>query len=200
MGGIQLPALFNIQTVEVIKGPQGALYGRNSEAGVINVYSLSPDWQPSIATNIQFGVADGADSYAPAKTASVRVSNSLVDNYLAGSLALRYETNQGPFLNLADSDDEAGSLENLQLSSALEMQISPVSELYFRSYLAKNNKGKSQLRFSNGANKTERFVNNYDTDTFDNNTSYIHSLTFNYDMDDVRFVSVTDLTKFSRDF
>ncbi|HEY3947836.1 TonB-dependent receptor [Phenylobacterium sp.] len=37
--------LFDVEQVEVLKGPQGALYGRNAVTGAVNVISKKPNWK-----------------------------------------------------------------------------------------------------------------------------------------------------------
>src|SRR3546814_12115282 len=34
---------FNVERVEVLRGPQGTLYGRNATAGVVNIVSAKPE-------------------------------------------------------------------------------------------------------------------------------------------------------------
>ncbi len=36
--------MFDVEQVEVLRGPQGTLFGRNSTAGSVNVISAKPDW------------------------------------------------------------------------------------------------------------------------------------------------------------
>ncbi|WP_041796008.1 TonB-dependent receptor [Pararhodospirillum photometricum] len=46
-------ALENVDRVELVKGPQGAVYGRGALGGVINVESALPDDKPTLWTDVQ---------------------------------------------------------------------------------------------------------------------------------------------------
>ncbi len=74
---------FDVQRVEVLKGPQGALFGRSASGGVISYETVKPG--TSFAGFAQFGYAngnsktlDGALDIPVSKTISTRLSGSLM--------------------------------------------------------------------------------------------------------------------------
>lgn len=70
----------DVDRVEVLRGPQGTLYGRNSSAGAIRVITHDPDQQ----TRGFFELGGG--SY-DARNARLLISGPLVDNALFGSFS-----------------------------------------------------------------------------------------------------------------
>ncbi|MDR0573309.1 MAG: TonB-dependent receptor [Tannerella sp.] len=47
--------LMDIQRIEVLRGPQGTLYGRNAMGGIINVFTLSPFDRQGIKASLSYG-------------------------------------------------------------------------------------------------------------------------------------------------
>jgi iron complex outermembrane recepter protein len=50
--------LFDIQQVEVLKGPQGSLFGRNTNAGLIKIDSVKPTFEPGGYVSAGYGARD----------------------------------------------------------------------------------------------------------------------------------------------
>ena len=50
-----IPQLFDVDHIDVLKGPQGTLYGRNALGGVINIVTKQPDNQVHASFEISLG-------------------------------------------------------------------------------------------------------------------------------------------------
>ena len=70
----------DVERVEVLRGPQGTLYGRNSAAGAVRVITRDPDQQSRGFFEL------GAGDYS-ARNGRLLVSGPLVDNTLFGSFS-----------------------------------------------------------------------------------------------------------------
>jgi iron complex outermembrane receptor protein len=79
----------NIEQIEVLKGPQGTLFGRNATAGVIQILTPDPKHQLGGKVDVGYGNFDtiNADAY---------VTGGVTDN-LAGDLALLYDNQSDGF-------------------------------------------------------------------------------------------------------
>ncbi|MCL3852704.1 TonB-dependent receptor [Parabacteroides sp. GYB001] len=97
--------LNDIQRIEVLRGPQGTLYGRNAMGGIVNIYTLSPfNYQGT-----KLSLSGGNYGAFKAKGAHYR---KLSDN-VGISLSGYYDRNDGFFVNelkntRADKEESAG--------------------------------------------------------------------------------------------
>ena len=80
--------LYDIQQVEVLKGPQGALYGRNSSGGAINITTREP-------TNALEGFARVGYGNGENMAFNGAVSGALVRNVLLGRAAVSFKDADG---------------------------------------------------------------------------------------------------------
>jgi iron complex outermembrane receptor protein len=93
--------LFDIEQVEVLRGPQGHLFGRNTVSGAVNITTTPPSSTPQGSIRGIYGNHDAFEVYASA-------SGPLSDRVL-GKIAAGYETRDGFTRNLFDGND----LDNL---------------------------------------------------------------------------------------
>ena len=82
----------DLEQIEVLRGPQGTLYGRNSTGGTINFITSKPTYDLEAGGSIGIGSWDGrrADAY---------VSGPLVDDTLLARVSGYYSENDGYYHN-----------------------------------------------------------------------------------------------------
>lgn len=87
-----MPELFDVESVEIIRGPQGTLYGRNALGGVINVITKKPGNRFSAIGEVSVG------NYGQKRLGgSVRIP--LIKNKLFFGASALYEGHGGYFTN-----------------------------------------------------------------------------------------------------
>jgi iron complex outermembrane recepter protein len=86
--------LYDIQQIEILKGPQGALYGRNSIGGAISITTKRPGNESE--GFVRLGAGNG-ESY---KLQGALVG-ALIEDKLFGRIAFSYSDSQGVRKNVA---------------------------------------------------------------------------------------------------
>jgi len=106
MGNAHILSLFDIDRVEVLKGPQGTMFGNSVSAGVINISTKAPDpTKKSVTVNTEFGADALGSDYARYMLRTV--ANLPMSDTSALRIAAHAETNQGVFHDVYSNRDSS---------------------------------------------------------------------------------------------
>ncbi|KPC49614.1 TonB-dependent receptor [Amantichitinum ursilacus] len=144
--------LFDLQRIEVLRGPQGTLWGKNTTGGAINYISRKPN----------FGAANGyADisygSFADRKVEGA-IGGAIYGDTLAGRVSFFNEQNDG-YIDNTYSGQKVGSLRDTAVRAQLLLAVGETSDwllnTHYRDYsgggsfwhLDGTNNGKNQYGY-----------------------------------------------------
>jgi iron complex outermembrane receptor protein len=118
--------LFDVQQIEVLKGPQGALYGRNAVAGAILVTTKAP------SNEFEARVGGGVGNVGTWK-ANAMVSGPIVEDKLLGRIAVSTRSTDGFYENIfTNQDDVVDYLEDTSVRGRMVWNVSDDLSLDFR--------------------------------------------------------------------
>ena len=112
----------NVERVEVLRGPQGTLYGRNSVGGTINIVSRQP-------TNTLEGIARLTAGSHYKLRAEAAVSGPLVKDKVMANFAVIRDTRDGFVQDLDHPDHPLGSVDNWAGRGQVRVVFGPRNEL-----------------------------------------------------------------------
>jgi iron complex outermembrane receptor protein len=101
--GGAVSSFFDIEMVEVVKGPQGTLFGRNASSGAISITTVKPE--DEFGGSIDVGL--GQDGYGEV-TAMV---NTPINDQFSSRLAVYHQQQDGWVTNINDGG-QVGAVEN----------------------------------------------------------------------------------------
>ena len=104
--------LFDVDRVEVLRGPQGTLYGRNTIGGAVKFVSSPPPSTPGAYLEAGIGNYDS-------RILKGRIGGPLIDGILNGKVAFAYSEREGYADNSVDGRDD-GDLNTLSGRAALD--------------------------------------------------------------------------------
>jgi iron complex outermembrane receptor protein len=105
------------ERIEILRGPQGTLYGKNTTAGAINVTTRKPSFTPEARVELTGGNYDFFQGKAS-------VSGPLVDDKVAIRLSTSVTTRRGTIYNVRQQEWQ-NSQDNLSLRSQILWKAAP---------------------------------------------------------------------------
>jgi len=113
---------FDLERIEVVKGPQGTLYGRNVVGGAINVISAAPDLDDFLAS--LEGTLGDYDRREAAGFVNIPLTEGIAALRASGTI----RTHEG----YADNQTTGGELDDQDTRSArVQFLLEPTSTLHF---------------------------------------------------------------------
>lgn len=121
INNISAIGLFDIDHTEVLKGPQGTLFGRNAVGGVINIATKEP-------TDTYNGFVDYSGGSYDTQRVEAALGGPIVADKLSFRLAGLYDSNGSYIKNLAATGGDLGASQNYGLRGKLE--LTPTNRLH----------------------------------------------------------------------
>lgn len=179
-------AFTDLERIEVLRGPQGTLYGKNSSAGVVNVISRQATLEPEITLGFGYGKYNSREL-------QFSLNDALVDDKLALRIAGAYKGQDGFIENLATGEKigERGRFAargQLLWTPTLDWNIS------FNSYNSFTDDGNPTY---NKINPDDPFEVDLETEGFNKLSTNTQALKVGYNGEGFRATSIT-ARRFSR--
>ena len=116
--------LFDIESVEILRGPQGILFGRNTTGGAVLINTTQPtdELRYKFRTAVESALDNdrgGASTYIMGT-----VTGPIVEGKLNGKIAGYYNKDDGYFKNLFDGSNQ-GRADTKVLRAGLEWMVTP---------------------------------------------------------------------------
>jgi iron complex outermembrane receptor protein len=125
---IDLP---DVKTIDVLKGPQGTLFGRNATGGAIQITTLNPSFTPTGQASFSYGRFND-------QLFKGFLSGPIIADKLAGSISLYEESNDG-YLNDLISGDKTGGLHAQLVRGKLLFTPNEDASFILSSYYSRHN-------------------------------------------------------------
>jgi len=185
------PSLANVEQIEVLRGPQGTLYGKDAIGAVINIVTKTPtnEWKGSIGA--EYGKYNTLNS-------KVYLSGAILDNKLFAGINNSFDYSDGWIKNHYSSMDKHASKQNNRKTSGF-LLYKPTDALLAKLTLTDNyKKGHFMDGFRldpnsnvNSFKRKDAKDASFDVPTVEDTKVKSQALNLAYELEKVQFTSTT---------
>ncbi len=191
----------NIERIEVLKGPQGTLFGRNATGGAINIVTQDPAYEPELRASVGYGNLQRSE-------ASFYGTTGLGDKAAFGLAAIYNNQDEGAGKNLFSGRDvnrgrELGINAKLLLepSDALTIRLSGTYAYTNQSYGLTYRQGEGTVLFDGIPSFPGDFYDvNSDHEPASSSKTYVGLGSIEYDLGFATFKSSTSYQKLEKSY
>ncbi|MBA2880390.1 outer membrane receptor protein involved in Fe transport, partial [Desulfosalsimonas propionicica] len=185
------PDFFDIERIEVLKGPQGTLYGRNSESGVVNIITKQPGNHFRARVFGEYGAYDASGNNPDSFRTGGTVSGPVQKDKLYMGLSWQREDSDGFMENVYKNTDDAGRTDHNNGRATLRWTPSEVWDISLITDFMEEDEGIGYYRFLSGPSQTCRHTIAYDGENYRENKGNGQTLRIQYKGESFNILSVT---------
>lgn len=116
--------MFDVDRIEVLKGPQGTLYGRNTTGGLVNVVTKKPTYYPEASFSVDYGTHNDIKTFG--------VVSGPISDSVRGRLAIQHHTKDAYVGGVIHNSDANGA-DEWALRGSLDIDINASTSLMLTS-------------------------------------------------------------------
>lgn len=197
---MQNPDLMDIERIEILKGPQGTLYGRNTESGAINIITKQPGNEMSGKVFVEPAFYDTPDQNVFSLRAGASISGPVLKDKLFFGVSYQVEDSDGYTENIYNGDDKAGKINHHNGQAKIRWTPSDPWDITMVLNGHEADDGYGYLRYIDGPTQSDRYKINWDGNNAWTDKNNGQALRVNYSGDKYNLVSITTRNEYSTDF
>jgi iron complex outermembrane receptor protein len=180
------PELFDLESVEVLRGPQGTLYGRNTESGLINVVTKKPG---NVFEGKAFGEYGNYDSYR----IGANIRGPILKDKLYIGVSGLFKVSDGYVENKFTNDNKAADVEHKNGRASLRFTPTDRWDISLIADIMDTDDGYAVWRYINGPMKTNPHEIKQDEDQYSKQEGNDYTLRVKYAGDSFNLISVSSI-------
>lgn len=183
--------LFDLDRIEILRGPQGTLYGKNTTGGAVNIISKKPTFNTDGYANLSYGSKHE-------KVISGAIGGALVDERLAARVSL-YSKERDGFIKNTTTGQDHDAIDRQAIRLQFLAELNPDLEALWSVHSSESRGNANRLLpvgsfpWLGGYQRADAKGRYIEANV--HNTSKVQhdgtSLTLNYDLGDYKLTSIT---------